>query len=130
MIFDLDFEYGAFDALRIIFPNSQLSLYLFYHSCIIGHQIRQHGLELLFKGNSQFKQIVREIVALAFLPPEFIKIFPEMQANILQQFAVVERFIAYFKEIYIYSEIYIYNIVLSRFFIFCKCSLNLLIGLS
>lgn len=79
---NFDFEMAAINAAELIYPNSSLNGCLFHLSQNVYKKIQQNGLVPIYKGNTTFRNHIKMISALAFVPTQdIISSFDELSLN-------------------------------------------------
>ena len=66
--FHIDFEIAVIEALKIVFPHSEIEGCLFHFSQCIWRKIQKYGLVKDFNENKEIRTIIKQVTALPFLP--------------------------------------------------------------
>lgn len=66
---NVDFELAAINAAKEVFPNATIQGCLFHYAQSIGRNLNQNDLKARYENDLQFAHEIREMAAVAFLPP-------------------------------------------------------------
>lgn len=83
----MDFEHGIFTSCKSIFPQSILNGCLFHLSQIVWRKLQGFKYTCMYKENSEFRFNINLIMALSFVPYQYI----ETQAKFLMEYFVREN---------------------------------------
>lgn len=65
----MDFELAAINAAKMVFPTARVQTCYFHFTQSIIRNMGQHGLKTKYQSDNTFAQEIRQLIALAFLPP-------------------------------------------------------------
>ena len=98
----IDFEVALIQELRRELPGSRIDGCFFHFCKAIWRHIQQLGLSGPYMANAELKTLLRSVMALGFLPVNFVRISyrnlqeAEETHDLVQQFPAIEQFFAYF----------------------------------
>lgn len=69
-----DFELTLQQALSICFPQAERKGCLFHFAQAIWRKVQNLGLQTLYKEDQSFKTFINKMIALAFVPPTFVRL--------------------------------------------------------
>ena len=100
----VDFEVALIQALRIELPASRIEGCFFHFCKSLWRHIQELGLSRPYLENPNVKQLLRYVMALGFLPVNFVRICyrnirdAEETDQVIQQLPNLAHFFAYFEE--------------------------------
>lgn len=98
-IIHLDYEVASSNAFTKIFPQCQIGRCLFHLSQSLYRRVTSLGLKQLYMENTNFRDSVKKLVALTFLPAdEIVQAFDDLMQNVCPEAVEVYK---YFSNTYV-----------------------------